>query len=59
MPLRKIFSIPPLQRTDTPYHQEQGQGEWSPDSRSGKLNKDWCLQREEIKGVKIIRRKQY
>lgn len=44
--LRKGFGLPPLLRTDTPYHQEQGQGEWSPDSHSGKSNKDWYLQRE-------------
>lgn len=47
--LRKVFAIPPLRQTDTPYHQEQGQGEWSPDSHSGKSNTDWCLQREGIK----------
>lgn len=47
--LGKGLGLPPLLRIDTPYHQEQGQGEWSPDSHSGKSNKDWYLQREEMK----------
>lgn len=50
--LRKGLGLPPLLRTDTPYHQEQGQGEWSPDSHSGKSNKDWYLQREGMKRSK-------
>lgn len=55
--LRKELAIPPLLRTDTLYHQEQGQEEWSPDLHSGKSNMDWCLQREGIRGIKINRRK--
>lgn len=50
--LRKGLGLPPLLRTDTPYHQEQGQGEWCPDLHSGKSNRDWYLQRERMKRSK-------
>lgn len=56
---RKVLAIPPLLQTDIPYRQEQGQGEWFPGSHSGKSNRDWCLQRGGIKGIKINRGKQY